>query len=263
MIGRLRSGLALAAIVAITGPVVAYQAVAIRTGWMDWQWLPPIWHRTVTRLLGIRIEVRGKLAPQRPLMLASNHISWTDIMVVGALGRVTFIAKADMVRWPVFGQMAKAQRTIFVDRERKRKSGEQAAEIGRRLAGGNEAMVLFAEGTTSDGNFLQPFKSSLFGAADIALTEGGAETVYIQPVSITYTRVQGLPMGRQHRRIAAWIGDQDLVPHLLEVLGEGAIDVVVQFGEPVPYTAQSRRKLVAAEVEGRVRTMMGEALRRP
>lgn len=260
MIGRLRTGLALAGIVAITIPVVAYQYFAIRTGWVDWQRLPPHWHRAVTRILGFKVHVRGELAGDRPLMVASNHISWTDIMVLGSLGKVTFIAKSELGRWPIFGQMAKAQKTIFVERERRRKSGEQATEIGRRLAG-HEAMVLFAEGTTADGNFLLPFKSSLFGAADIALAEGGADTIHIQPVAITYTRVHGLPMGRQHRGIAAWIGDQDLVPHVMQLLREGAVDVVVQFGEPVPFTAKSRRKEVAAEIERRVRRMMAEALR--
>lgn len=260
MIGRLRTALAVAAAVVVTGPVVAYQFFAIRTGLVDWQRLPPHWHRFVTRLLGFRIHVRGELATDRPLMIAANHVSWTDIMVIGSLGKVTFIAKSELGGWPVFGKMAKAQKTIFVERERRRKSGEQATEIGRRLAG-NEAMVLFAEGTTSDGNFLLPFKSSLFGAADIALAEGGAEVVHIQPVAIAYTRVHGLPMGRQHRNVASWIGDQDLVPHVVQLLREGAIDVVVHFGEPVPFTAKSRRKDVAAEVERRVRTMVAQALR--
>lgn len=260
MIGRLRTVFAVVVIALATIPVVAWQYFAIRTGLVDWQRLPPHWHRLVTRLLGMRVRVRGQMAADRPLMIAANHVSWTDIMVLGQLGRVTFIAKSQLGRWPIFGQMAKAQRTIFVERERRGKSGEQATEIGRRLAGG-EAMVLFAEGTTSDGNFLLPFKSSLFGAADIAITEGGAETVYIQPVAIAYTHVHGLPMGRQHRAIAAWIGDQDLIPHVGQLLHEGAVDVVVHFGEPVPFTASSRRKEVAAEVERRVRAMMAQALR--
>ncbi|MGO4839570.1 1-acyl-sn-glycerol-3-phosphate acyltransferase, partial [Rhizobiaceae sp. 2RAB30] len=127
----------------------------------------------------------------------------------------------------------------------------------------NEAIVLFAEGTTSDGNFLSPFKSTLFAAADIALTEGGAQKMYIQPVAIAYTRLHGLPMGRRHRAVASWIGDADLVPHVSRLLREGAIDVHVRFGQAVEYTAGSNRKQAARHAQQEVRAMMIEALHHP
>ena len=110
-------------------------------------------------------------------------------------------------------------------------------------------MVLFAEGSTSDGNLIMPFKSTLFGAAEMAIRGGAADTVYIQPVAITYMRVHGMPMGRQHRPLAAWIGDSDLVPHFGAMLREGAIDVDVHFGEPVAFDAGSDRKAVTRQME--------------
>ncbi|MDP1363256.1 hypothetical protein, partial [Klebsiella variicola] len=83
-----------------------------------------------------------------------------------------------------------------------------ANEIGARLAKG-DAMVLFAEGTTGDGNMVLPFKTTLFGAASMAIAEGAADEVFIQPVAIAYTRLHGVPLGRRWRPVASWIGDQD------------------------------------------------------
>ena len=193
-------------------------------------------------------------------MLASNHVSWSDITILSSLAAVCFISKSELAGWPIFGTLGRLQRTIFVERERKRTSGEQASELAERLVAG-DAMVLFAEGSTSDGNLIMPFKSTLFGAAEMAIRSGAAEKVFIQPVAITYTRVHGMPMGRLHRPLAAWIGDIDLVPHLASVLREGAIDVEVRFGAPVEFNAQSNRKAVTRQMEGIVRKMVATALR--
>ena len=113
------------------------------------------------------------------------------------------------------------------------------------------------------GNTLLPFKSTLFGAAQMALSEGGSETVSIQPVAIAYTRLQGLPMERRHRPHAAWIGDLDLMPHLLRLLREGAMDVEVHFGEPITFTPGDDREKLAREVERQVRDMFAAVLRNP
>lgn len=262
MIGAIRIGLGLFLVVTVTAIVALVQWLALKTGLVDPNIVPRRWHRLITWILGIRVHVRGTMAPNRPLLIASNHISWTDIMVVGSLADVSFIAKSDLAGWPVLGMLSRLQRTVFVERNRKRKSGEQVGEIAERLAG-NDVMVLFAEGSTGDGNHLLPFKSTLFGAARMALVEGDAETVFIQPVAITYTRLHGMPMGRQHRTVAAWIGDTDLWPHLKQLLREGAMDVEVEFGVPLEFTAASNRKEVAKRVEEQVRTMMAAALRAP
>src|SRR4030095_9702864 len=102
--------------------------------------VPQLWHRIVVRALGIRVTVHGTLAPERPLMLASNHISWTDILVVSSIAKVCFIAKSELGGWPIFGTLARLQRTVFVERERRRKSGEQASELAGRLAGGRRSV---------------------------------------------------------------------------------------------------------------------------
>jgi len=258
MIGWLRIlfGLAVAGIV--TPPLLAWQLLAMRFGWNE-KFVPRLWHRIVLGLLGIRVRVHGEIASRRPLLIASNHVSWSDIMVLGSLVDVHFIAKSEMADWPFFGMLARCQRTVFVERERKGRSGEQANEIAARMAKG-DPIVLFAEGTTGDGNQPLPFKSTLFGAAKLAISNGAAEKVSIQPVALAYTRLHGLPMGRLHRTHASWIGHAVLVPHIGTLLREGAMDVEVHFGEPMEFTSDTRRKEVAAAAEREVRRMLADAL---
>ena len=229
--------------------------------WSEWRVLR-LWHRVNCRALGFRIHQKGELTDKRPLVVASNHVSWTDISVIGSRCDVSFIAKADMAAWPVMGWLARLQRTIFIERERRRTSGAQASEIARRLADG-EAVVLFAEGTTGDGNMILPFKSTLFGAATMAISEGAVDKVYIQPLAIAYTRVQGMPMGRRDRPLAAWIGDTELAPHAAALLSEGAVDVELHFGEAIEFSAGDSRKEATRLAETQVRAMLQAALGNP
>ena len=151
MIGKIRIFLALGLVVVGSLILVPLQILSMKTGWWPETFILKIWHRLIIRALGMRIHVKGTLSSQRPLLVASNHISWTDIMVLGSMVDVKFIARADMEGWPLIGMLSKLQRTVFIERERKRSSGDQASEIASRMAKG-DAMVLFAEGSTGDGN---------------------------------------------------------------------------------------------------------------
>lgn len=231
--------------------------------WRDWparRRLPRLWHRIACAMIGLRVHVHGMMDTRRPLLLVANHVSWKDILALGCIADVVFIAKAEVKGWPVFGLLARLQATIFVEREQKRTTGDQVNEIGARLAAG-EIVVLFPEGTTSDGNRLLEIKSSLFGAAAAAVPLAPEGIVHIQPVAIAYTRVHGMPMGRYHRPIAAWPGDIELVPHLLGVLREGALDVDLVFGETIDYSAGSNRKLASRTVERHLKGMLLAQLR--
>ncbi|MEP7453179.1 1-acyl-sn-glycerol-3-phosphate acyltransferase [Phyllobacterium sp. SB3] len=259
MMARLRLVLAGAGFVLVTIILLPLQLLFVKTGWALQKRLPVLFHKIVRRLLGIRIHVHGEMARGRPLMLAANHSSWADIIVLSAVGEVSFIAKSQVATWPLFGLFAKLQRSVFVEREKRGKTHDQASEIATRLASG-DVMVLFAEGTTSDGNRILPFKTSLFGAAQVAIRETSVETVTIQPVAIAYTKVHGVPMGRFHRPIIAWPGDVELGPSLIGMLKEGAYDVDVRFGEPDVIDGKSDRKALARTMEERVRTMMQVSL---
>ncbi|WP_343313152.1 lysophospholipid acyltransferase family protein [Brucella sp. BE17] len=259
MIGAIRIFIVVAAMVALCLTLIPVQYVflKLKNGWK--RSLPKLFHRIAARLFGFRIRTVGEIHRGRPLLLVANHTSWSDIIVMSAVGQVSFIAKSDVRSWPVFGHFAILQRTVFVERERRGKTGEQTSEIAKRLIAG-DAMVLFPEGTTSDGNRVLPFKTALFGAAHAAIREAGVAEVIVQPVAIAYTHVHGMAMGRYHRPIASWPGDVELMPHLKGILREGAIDVEVRFGEPVVVTAATDRKALARTMEAKVRALLQTAL---
>lgn len=255
---RLYGALLLVAV--YTLPLMGAQWLALRIGWPNERIAPRLWHRLTLRVLGIRVRQQGKLARNGPLMIVANHVSWTDILVLGSLSGVHFIAKSEMRSWPVLGTFARLQRSVFVEREKRGASPEQAREIAARLADG-DPMVLFAEGTTGDGNRVLPFKSTLFGAAQLALSALDDDHVRVQPVAIAYTRKRGLPLDRRERGRIAWIGDMDLFPHLREILQSGALDVEVRFGEPIAFAAEDSRKEIAQRTEEAVRHLLITALR--
>lgn len=257
MIARIRVAGALLLFLIVTAPMALAQLLALRTGWFSEKTIPKLWHRLVLRCVGMRVRVHGELAPQRPLLVAANHVSWTDIMVIGAHADVRFVAKAEVATWPGVKWIAALNRTVFVERDKRGKSGAQAAEISARLDGG-DVLVLFPEGTTSDGNFMLPFKTSLFGAA----MRSGEEpaSVWVQPIAVAYLRRQGAAMGREERTLASWVGAEGLAPHMLRLVGQRAIDAELRFGEPVEFRPGGDRKKNARAVEGAVRTMFEDML---
>ena len=259
-VGSLRIGWVAVVLVGLTVVLWPLQALAIRRDWRLARRLPFLWHRIARRLIGLRVTVVGAPNPARPLLLVANHQSWADIVTLGSAMPLCFIAKAEVRSWPGFGLLARLQRTVFVEREARGRTGAQADEIGERLNRG-DAMVLFAEGTTSDGNHVLPFKTALFGAAQASLRRSDADAVFVQPVSVAYTKANGMAMGRYGRPLAAWPGDVTLVPHLLAFLREGAVDAEIRFGEPIRFEAASDRKSVARRCERVVAQLLARSLR--
>ena len=235
------------------------QVLALGLQKLGWRtpclYVPVLFHRTLLAIVGIRLNLDGKLAPDRPLLLVANHLSWLDIVVFGAVGPVCFVAKAEMADWPVFGLLAKLQRTVFVRREERRNSHQQANEIAERLTA-KEVMVLFPEGTTTDGNLLAPFKTSLFEAAKIALKQSPVETALVQPASIEYTHLHGLPICRAERPHVAWPGELGLGESLIPIFRQGALDVTIKLGEPIVFAESTHRKVVAKGAVESIRSML-------
>lgn len=253
MAAVLRALLVVVILLPVTLVMAVFQLVFMRFAPSLARRLPVLWHKMVLWLLGVRVFVHGEMARDRPLMIVSNHVSWADIMILGSVGELCFIAKSEVRTWPGINWLSRLQRTVFVDRERRQDVGKQADTIGSRLLSG-DVMVLFAEGTTGNGNKLLSFKSALFGAPQMALRQSGLEEVHIQPVAIAYNTLHGMPLGRYHQNLAAWPGDVELLPHLKQYVLQGAFDVDVSFGDPIAFTAQSARKEVASRTFSEVRT---------
>lgn len=216
--------------------------------------LIPMWfHRVVCFFLNIRISCHGTFPNTRPLLVVANHTSWLDISVIGSQIPLSFIAKSDVVSWPIIGLFAKLQRTIFIDRSRRTKTGIMTGEIGTRMAE-NDVIVLFPEGTSNDGNRILPFRSALFGAIHSAMKTSGQDTIQVQPMAISYTHRNGLPLTRIDQPSIAWYGDMDLIPHLLDIIAGGPIDVQLTFCTPYITDALTDRKSLAKISEHHVRT---------
>jgi lyso-ornithine lipid O-acyltransferase len=253
----MRTAFVVAVIAGVTLIAVPLQWVGLKLRLPYRKNLPRIYHRFVLRTIGMRVIVHGVPSADRPLLLISNHSTYLDIPVLGSVVPLIFIAKSEIAGWPVFGMMAKLQRSIFVDRAKRHATGEINKRIAKHLSDG-DPVVLFGEGTSNDGNRMLPFRSSLIGAIRTALDDKGR--AYVQPISVAYIKYQGLPMGRQYRPLAAWYGDMNMVEHLTRVLRDGAIDVAVTFGPPQPIDESIDRKLLARSAEESVRRMTATAL---
>ena len=224
--------------------------------------VPVFYHRFVCRLLGVRVRASGAPVSDRPLLIVANHSSWMDISIITSLAPVVFVAKSEIARWPFFGLLAKLQRTVFVERDRRQKTGEVNAQIAQRLAEG-DPVLLFGEGTAGDGNRVLPFRTALIGAARDAIASAGNDRVWIQPLSIAYVSQQGIALGRHLRPRAAWYGKMKLTEHIGKIVRTGAVDVSVTWGEPIPYDGAIDRKMLARQLESAVRSTTVAALRGP
>ncbi len=234
----------LIAYAALTLPLMPVQAFLLAIGSRFSRRLPHIYHRLVCRILGIDLEIRGAVSSRHPTLFVVNHISYLDIEALSAAVPTCFVAKREVASWPLFGWLAKLQRTVFVDRKSNGVHNERD-DLARRLNEG-ENVVLFAEGTSGDGNRIKPFKSALFSVAE---RKAHGRPLPVQPVSIAYTRLDGMPIGRQWRPFFAWYGDMELGPHLWYVLGLGRLTVTLIFHPVVTLEELGSRKALAAHCQ--------------
>ena len=217
-----------------------------------WRWTPIAFQRLLCWIL--RLEVRvigGAPAARGPRLLVANHISWLDIPALGSVESVAFLAKKEVGRSIVGKVCAALQGVVYVDRERRRPLPATNAAIAKTIKGG-ESIVIFAEGTTADGNKLLRFRTSHFEAARIA----GADAV-VQPIYIDYRRLAGLPIGRSERPIVAWYGDMAFYPHLTRLLRSGGVCCEISYGNPIRAADFPDWKSLARATEAAVRAAFG------
>ncbi|MEM1044757.1 MAG: lysophospholipid acyltransferase family protein [Pseudomonadota bacterium] len=249
MIPALRASIAILILAAATLVCIPVQWLALRLGWRLRETLPQAWHRLVLGLGGIKVTVHGRETTDRPLMIAANHISWIDIPVIASLTPVRFAVDMQSIRHPILRLFAHLQPCLFLEVD----GPTMAESVGTT----ETPLVVFAEGTTGAGNSVLPFRPDLIGSGGAA-TAVPDRPLWVQPLSIAYTNVQGLPMGRQFRPVAAWTGHTRLLPHVWTVFREYSIDAVVSWG--APFQGDSDSHSVAGKTEESVRIMTANVL---
>lgn len=220
-----------------------------------WHALPMMAHKVVCTYLGVKVTQIGAPAASKPTLLLSNHISWMDIPAIGSIVPISFVAKAEVGRWPIVSTLAKLQKTIFVDRTRKTDTGRVVNEMSDRMSEGR-GVVLFAEGTSDIGSHVLPFRSALVGATQAAMKAGEASEIYIQPMCIAYTKLNGLPISRAERTKIAWVGDMGLTDNMSDILLSGTKSVSIMFGEPMLIEGTTDRKKITQQAHAQVREML-------
>ena len=269
----LRAGTVLALFMTLTVPLMPVQALLLKASPKAARRFPHWYHRQVCRVLGIKLTINGAVVRDCPVLLVSNHTSWLDIPVLSAVAPVSFVAKKEVGSWPFVSALARLQRSVFVDRARRQAAGETAGEITERLKTG-DAIVLFAEGTSSDGNRVLPFKTSLFAAVKPSRTNGAAtqgEPIsqpgrdapgpMVQTLAVVYTHLHGVPIGRADRPRVGWYGDMEMQSHAWALLGAGPLAVTVDVSPPVPLSNFADRKSLAISSERTVRAAVHRILR--
>jgi len=253
---RIKAGFVLTKVGLSILPVMAVQAVFRQVSPRMAQKFPQKYYRWLNRTMTARVTISGQAVCDEPCLLIANHASWQDILLLGGTMPISFVAKSEVAEWPVIGKLAKLGGTLFIDRTRRHAAGTTKNEMQERLESGG-SIVLFPEGTTNDGNQVLPFKSSLFGASQLEID---GKPVKVQPVSIAYQKVWGLPMSRERRTLFAWPGDIGFGAHLWRNLISGPLEVTIHFHPATTISEAGCRKSLTRFCEEQVKDGLAELL---
>lgn len=201
--------------------------------------MPKIYFKFLLIIFGINIKFEGTKSKNKTVYV-SNHTSYLDILILGASLDAFFVAKSEIAGWPLINRVVKLGGTIFVNRSKKLNATKQVNKLNQIIKNGSN-IILFPEGTSNDGQKVLPFKSSLFSITDFEENKD----CYVQPISITYTGLDGLPLSRMFKPFFAWYGDMDLLPHAWKFLGLGSSEIKVKYHQPLKFAKFESRKIFA------------------
>jgi 1-acyl-sn-glycerol-3-phosphate acyltransferase len=234
--------------------------VAKLVRWRGLQTTFPLWfHRLACKLFTLDVEVSGNISGEIPTLYVANHASYLDVFVLGGLLKGAFVAKSEVASWPLFGKLAQLQNTLFLER-RARRAREQIAVVSNYLRN-RGSLIMFPEGTSTSGDYVAPFRSTLLAAAD---------DLNIQPITVAYTHYDGELMQRHEREHYAWyLPNPNALPptpnapflaHFIAALGLQRCTVTVIFHDPIRTHADADRKIISKQCEDLVRSGLEEAL---
>jgi 1-acyl-sn-glycerol-3-phosphate acyltransferase len=227
--------------------IVTYPVVCA-FGWGARRWIRRIWSRYTCWLLDIRVRARGTPSTTVPTLFVPNHVSYLDVVILGRFIDALFIAKAEVGGWPLFGYIARVTGTLFIKRHWRQARIQRDLLVERMREG--ESFVLFAEGTSSNGLAVKPFKTSLLSPTEPWVAR---RPVAAQAVTLGYLRLaDGTPISTANCDTHAWYDDMEFAPHLWDVMKHGGLDVEVVFHEPVPSSAVTSRKVLGPQLRAEI-----------
>ncbi len=243
--------------------LVPFQILALLFWRRTSYWIPVFAFRAVLWLLNTRLQITGTAAPEGTFIIA-NHIHFYDIIVMGAVCPMIFVAKSDVKSWPVLNWLSMLNRTIFVIRKRGKHTVRTTKEISQHLNKGLR-VVVYPEGTTGNGTQILPFKSTLFSAplevAKIKPNHQKSEPVqYVQPVTIAYIKEGNIRMGWQKRAYFAWLGDESFISAVGKLFTSSGLTINLRFHAPIKMDDTLDRKTLSDMCHAQIVTGMAEAL---
>ncbi len=191
------------------------------------------WSVHILSILNVKVEVAGNIPPSDspPALFVSNHISWLDVWAINSVRTVRFVAKSEVRSWPLIGWLSEKAGVIFIERARRLDTSRVSGAGANALRQGH-CLCVFPEGTTSNGTYLHPFRSSLLQSA----VETGAP---VRPIALQYPLLDGRP-----NTDIAYAGDTSLVQSIMTILAQKEITLKLTFAEPIHTTGRDRRELV-------------------
>lgn len=209
---------------------------------------PMLFLRYAARICGARVEVIGTHL-KRDVFFISNHVSWMDILALAGASGTAFVAKAELATSPLVGWLARLNRTVFVKRENRLGVAEQINALKEALVD-NWSVTIFPEGTTTDGQSLLPFKTSMMSVLDPP-----PPGVLVQPVVVDYGAVA---------EWIGWIGEESGLNNAKRVLArKGTFPLKVYYLEPFSPEHHRGRKAVSIEARARIEEALGDILGKP
>ena len=181
----------------------------------------------IRMIVNVRITVQGdlELLDIEGAFIASNHLGYLDGFVLGSMFPIIFVSKKEVRGWPVIGTWTALCGTVYIDRERKGKIPLVVEEIVERISQ-KANILIFPEGTSTNGDRLLPFQSAPFAAALRAHAP-------VLPLTLTYRRINGEPVSEANRDQIYWYGDMDFMTHFWRLLSLRHIEVAVKFHAPI------------------------------
>lgn len=199
--------------------------------------------RSVCKILCVKVNIIGAPASSDNIIFVGNHLSYADIGVIGGHLKASFISKAEIRNWPVFGILATLSKTVFIERHRNA-AAKAISQIKKTLLAGQN-LILFPEGTSTNGLNVLPFKSSVF---ELFLSDQLKDCLTVQPFTVTITHVDGHPVQRPNDNdLYAWYGDEEFSTHLWRLAKSKGAQILLSLHSPRKAADYNDRKQFALD----------------